>query len=145
MNPLSHTVGYPERRHPTRPGYAVAPFRDPYYMGVFNHCVMHWDTKGVLLAEGLNRAIFYRGLYDMDERLTMSKAGSEDDGKRYRFGYRIHIKQEGDREAIELSSAMNDGDPATLDEIEACLKEEVERAVDNFKREPAEEKGREPK
>ena len=55
--------------------------------------------------------------------------------KKYRFGYRIHIKVEGERDAIEVSARLKEGEPITLRDVEIALKDAVERATDNFKEE----------
>jgi len=50
--------------------------------------------------------------------------------RRFRYSYRLHIKEEGDRNAVELSVPLREGEPCSLKEVEQAMKEAVERAVE---------------
>lgn len=49
--------------------------------------------------------------------------------RKFRYSYRLFIKEEGSRNAVEISHAQKDGEPTDLNEIEAIMNGAVSRAL----------------
>jgi len=53
--------------------------------------------------------------------------------RQYRFSYRLYVTEVGNRNAIQLSVVLADGEPCSLEDVEKSMKDAVERAIDGVK------------
>ena len=65
--------------------------------------------------------------------MTSAKQTGETKPRKFRFSYRLFVREEGERNAVQFTTKLMECEPCDLKDVEESIKDAAERLVDSIR------------